>query len=134
MKITSANTYTVDAGWRNFVFLELETDEGIVGVGEITVGGLSDAVVPIALGLVRRHAIGRDPFDIEALWTSMYRDEHWRGGAALTTAISGIEIACWDIVGKSLGVPVHRLLGGRCHDRVMAYANGCTTAWKTPIS
>jgi len=124
MIITNANTYTVDAGWRNFVFLELETDEGIVGVGEITVGGLSDAVVPIAHGLVRRYAIGRDPFDIEALWTSMYRDEHWRGGAAVTTAISGIEIACWDIVGKSLGVPVHRLLGGRCHDRVRAYANG----------
>jgi len=124
MKIMKANTYLVDAGWRNFAFIELETDEGIIGTGEITVGGLCDAVVSIAEGLVRRYVIGRDPFDIEAIWTSMYRDEHWRGGAAVTTAISGIEIACWDIMGKSLQVPVHRLLGGRCHNRVKVYANG----------
>jgi galactonate dehydratase len=67
--------------------------------------------------------IGSDPFNIEDLWTRMYRNEFWRGGVIATTVMSGIEIACWDIVGKVVGQPLWRLLGGLCHEKIKAYAN-----------
>ena len=79
-----------------------------------------------------RHIIGSDPFNIEDLWLRMYRDDFWRGGPVANTALSAVEIACWDIVGKALGVPVYRLLGGQCHERLKAYANGWYTGERTP--
>ena len=75
--------------------------------------------------------LGRDPFDIEAVVGGMVRDQY-QGGSTVMTAISGVEIALWDIVGKACGQPVYRLLGGRCHRRIPAYANGWYGGASTP--
>jgi galactonate dehydratase len=75
--------------------------------------------------------LGRDPFDIEAIIGGMTRDQY-QGGSTIMTAISGVEIALWDLIGKACGQPVYRLLGGRCHDTIPAYANGWYGASRTP--
>ena len=75
--------------------------------------------------------LGRDPFDIEAVVGGMIRDQY-QGGSTVMTAISGVEIALWDLIGKACGQPVYRLLGGRCHDRLPAYANGWYGGASTP--
>jgi galactonate dehydratase len=81
---------------------------------------------------VRRHVLGSDPFNIEDLWLRMYRNDFWRGGVIATTVMSGIEVACWDIIGKAVGQPVWRLLGGQCHEKIKAYANAWYTVERTP--
>ena len=73
-----------------------------------------------------------DPRDIEALWERVYRNEYWRRDFFVCSALGGVEMACWDILGKSLGVPVWRLLGGKCRERVRAYANGWYQVERTP--
>jgi galactonate dehydratase len=78
-----------------------------------------------------RYVLGADPFDIESLVMRMIRDQY-QGGAVAMTAISGIEIACWDLIGKACGQPIYKLLGGRCHDRLQAYANGWYGGAVTP--
>src|SRR5205823_7662775 len=75
--------------------------------------------------------LGRDPFDIEAIIGALIRDQY-QGGATVMTAVSGVEIALWDIVGKTCNQPVYRLLGGRCHARLPAYANGWYGGARTP--
>src|SRR5207244_6253795 len=75
--------------------------------------------------------LGRDPFDVEAIAGGMIRDQY-QGGSTVLTAISGVEIALWDLVGKACGQPVYRLLGGRCHERLPAYANGWYGGAGTP--
>src|SRR5262249_42854180 len=75
---------------------------------------------------------GKNPFEIERHWHQLYRGAFWVGGPVLNSAISSIEMALWDIKGKALGVPVYELLGGKCHDRVRAYANGWFRGAKTP--
>src|SRR5205814_6336072 len=75
--------------------------------------------------------LGRDPFDIEAIIGGMIRDQY-QGGATVITAISGVEIALWDIVAKACKQPLYRLLGGRCHERIPAYANGWYGGARTP--
>jgi galactonate dehydratase len=76
--------------------------------------------------------LGADPRDIEALWERVYRSEYWRRDFFVCSALGGVEMACWDILGKSLGVPVWRLLGGKCRDQVRAYANGWYQVERTP--
>jgi galactonate dehydratase len=128
MKITKINTISVDApprpGWsRSWIFVEVETDEGITGLGDATnwPGGES---VEAALKVVGQHVIGEDPTAIEYCWQKMYRLTNYIGlTGAVVTAISGIDIALWDILGKKLGTPVYVLLGGKCRDKVPVYAN-----------
>jgi len=119
LKITDVKTYAVKGRhWPRFpwVFVEVETDEGITGLGESLLyksSGIREAVHNLG-GLIA----GEDPFEVERLWEKMYRS----GGAP--PAISGIEIALWDIIGQSLGVPIYKLMGGRCRDRVRVYCDG----------
>jgi galactonate dehydratase len=132
MKITSVQPLVLGAAWRNLIFIKVQTDEGLTGIGECTLHNREEGVIGYIQGAVRRHVIGSDPFDIEDRWLRMYRNEFWRGGAIATTVMSGVEIACWDIIGKAVGQPVWRLLGGRCHEKIKAYANAWYTVERKP--
>lgn len=132
MKIAAVEPLLVGTSWRNLVFIKVKTDEGLYGIGECTIQNREEGVLGYLQGAVRRHVIGSDPFNIEDLWLRMYRNEFWRGGVIATTVMSGIEIACWDIMGKALGQPVWRLLGGRCHEKIKAYANAWYTVERKP--
>ena len=124
MKITDLRTYVMGTAWRNLIFIEVDTDEGITGVGEATLHNYEEAMVGY-LGSVRdKYVIGRDPFNVETLTRDMQRDDFWLGGAVGVTGASAVEIACWDIIGKATGQPLYKLLGGSCHDTIPAYANG----------
>jgi galactonate dehydratase len=132
MKITDVQTFTMGTEWRNLVFVKVSTDEGIYGIGEATISNGEEAVVAYITAAAKRHVIGSDPFQIEDLWLRLFRNDFWQMGVIGYTGISAIEIACWDIVGKALGVPVYKLLGGACHLRLKAYANGWYTVDRTP--
>jgi galactonate dehydratase len=95
----------------------------LTGVGEATLEWQEKAVETLAREWVAGRVIGRDPFDVESIVGGMIRDQY-QGGSTVMTAISGAEIALWDLIGKACGQPVYRLLGGRCHERLPAYANG----------
>jgi galactonate dehydratase len=123
MKITRFETFLANAGLRNYLFLRLHTDTGLTGVGEASLEWQERTVQALAHEWVEGRVLGRDPFDVEALVRDLVRDQY-QGGATVMTAISGVEIALWDIIGKACNQPVYRLLGGRCHARLPAYANG----------
>jgi len=131
MKIVDLKTYIVDCYRTNFVFVKMYTDEGISGIGEATLE-YKELAVSAAIEELKRYLIGKNPLDIEAHFHNIYRDAYWRGGPVLMSALSAVEMSLWDINGKSLGVPVHRLLGGKCHDKVKVYANGWFAGAKTP--
>ncbi len=123
MKITDIKSFPVWVGFRNQMLVKVETDEGIYGWGE---SGLSSRELAVA-GVVDHYKewlIGRDPMQRGALWQEMYRSQYFEGGRTLTAAISAIDIALHDIVGKKLGVPVHDLLGGKQRDYVPTFATG----------
>jgi galactonate dehydratase len=123
VKITSITTRVVNAEMRNWVFVRVETDvAGLYGWGEATLEWKTRAVVG-AIEDLAPLALGRDPRDIEQVTRSMRLHSFWRLGVIGMSAISGIEIALWDILGKSLGVPVWRLLGGQVRDRVKVYTH-----------
>ncbi|MBL29331.1 MAG: galactonate dehydratase [Rhodospirillaceae bacterium] len=122
-RVSRVETYLVGTRWRNFVFVRVETDDGIHGVGEGTLEWQAKAVEASVFDLARRHVIGRSAFQIERMWQDMFRNEFARGGPVVNSAIGAIEMALWDIVGKAVGRPVYDLLGGRCHERIPAYAN-----------
>ncbi|MDA3923379.1 MAG: galactonate dehydratase [Kiritimatiellae bacterium] len=124
MKITGIKTFVCNAYRTNWVFVKVLTDEpGLFGWGEATLEYKEDTIVSACHDL-ERDMIGKDPRNIEAIWHSNYRDAYWRGGPVLMSAISAVDIALWDILGKSLNVPVWRLLGGKMRDKVPCYANG----------
>ncbi len=123
MKITGIRTRVVNAHMRNWIFVKVETDQdGLWGWGEATLEWKTRAVVG-AIEDLAPLVVGRDPRDIEQLVRIMHKHGFWRMGVVGATAISGIEIALWDILGKALGVPVWRLLGGRTRDRVRVYTH-----------
>ena len=128
MKITDLKMIHIRPRW---MFLKIETDEGICGWGEPVVEGRA-RTVETAVNEFRPMLIGADPLKIEHLWQGMYRRTFYRGGPILCSAISGIEMALWDIKGKDLGVPVYKLLGGKVRDSVKCYANGWFAGAKTP--
>ena len=123
MRIADIRWYVCGAGWRNWVFVEVETDTGLIGVGEATVEG-RELTITGHLADLRRVLIGTDAMAISSLRRRLTRDPFWTGGYVAGSGLAGIEIALWDIVGKHLGVPVWQLLGGRVRDSVRAYANG----------
>ncbi|MBW8809553.1 MAG: galactonate dehydratase [Lysobacter sp.] len=112
MKITRLSTYRVAPRW---MFLKIETDEGLVGWGEPVVEGRA-RTVEAAVAELGEQLIGKDPARINDHWQTMYR-----GGAVFMSAIAGIDQALWDIKGKALGVPVYQLLGGLVRDRMKTY-------------
>jgi galactonate dehydratase len=123
VKITDITTLVVNAQMRNWVFVKVETDApGLHGWGEATIEWKTRAVVGCVEDL-KPMLLGRDPTRIEFLWQIMYRHSFWRMGVIGTTALSAIEQACWDILGKSLGVPVYKLLGGKVRDKVRMYTH-----------
>jgi galactonate dehydratase len=123
MKITSFETFMANAGLRNYLFIRLRTDNGISGIGEATLEWQERTVQTVCHEWVEERVVGRDPFDVEAVVGGMIRDQY-QGGSTVMTAISGVEIAMWDIIGKACHQPAYRLLGGRYHRRIPAYANG----------
>ena len=117
MKITKLTTWQVPPRW---LFLKIETDEGIAGWGEPVIEGRA-ATVEAAVHEFSDSLIGRDPRRIEDIWQMLYRGGFYRGGPILMSAMAGIDQALWDIKGKALGVPVHELLGGAVRERMRMY-------------
>ncbi|MBI3852888.1 MAG: galactonate dehydratase [Verrucomicrobia bacterium] len=124
MKITAIETHVCHARMRNWVFVKVLTDQpGLWGWGEATLEWHTRAVVG-AVEDISQLLIGEDPRRIEHLWQMMYRQHFWHGnGIVRGTAISGIDIALWDILGKVHGVPVHRLWGGPVRDHIRLYCH-----------
>ncbi|NYZ16821.1 galactonate dehydratase [Azospirillum sp. RWY-5-1] len=118
MKITALKTFLVPPRW---LFLKIETDEGVAGWGEPVIEGRA-RTVEAAVQELAEYVVGRDPRRIEDIWQTLYRGGFYRGGPILMSAIAGIDQALWDIKGRDLGVPVSDLLGGACRDRVRMYA------------
>jgi len=134
MKITAVKIYPVHPGWRkNLIFVKVETDEGIHGWGEAYSQYDRDRAVCAQLEALGPYLVGRSPFDIKH-FTQFAFDDYAarRGSVELFCAISGIEQAMWDIVGKACNQPVYNLLGGRCRDKIRVYANGWGYGLKEP--
>src|SRR5262245_5640180 len=131
MKIVRLETFLTNAGLRNYLFVRLTTDTGLTGLGEGSLEWQEKTVQTLIHEWVEDRILGVDPFDIEAVIGGLIRDQY-QGGATVLTAISSIEIAFWDLIGKAGGQPVYKLLGGRCHDRLPAYANGWYGGARTP--
>jgi galactonate dehydratase len=132
VRIAALRTAVVGTPWRNLTLVELRTDEGLTGVGEVRMLGHTDALLGYLAEAESRHILGADPFAIEALVQRMYRGDYARAGEIAMSAIACVEVACWDIVGQALGQPVHRLLGGAVRERIPAYANGWYTVEREP--
>jgi galactonate dehydratase len=120
MKITGIETFPVSDERKSYLFVVVDTDEGIYGVGE---GGISSRIMAIkgAIDHFRPLLIGQDPFRIEHIWQMLFRGGFFPAQRILSSAISAIDIALWDIKGKALNVPVYELLGGRVRDKVVCY-------------
>jgi galactonate dehydratase len=132
VKITRARTTVVGTPWRELVFLELETDAGLVGVSEVRMVSRTDTLLACVDELAPRHVIGTDPFDVERLAWNIQRAEYDRPGEVSQSALACFDVACWDLMGQSLGVPVWKLLGGKFRERVPAYANGWYRSERQP--
>jgi len=131
MKVTDVKTFVVDCFRTNWVFVKVYTDEGVTGVGEATLEYKEKALLG-AVEHIKEYLVGKNPLDIEQHWHSIYRDAYWRGGAVLMSALSAVEMALWDILGKHLGVPVYQLLGGKVRDSIRIYVNGWFAGAKEP--
>lgn len=131
MKITDIKTFVVDCFRTNWVFVKVYTDEGICGLGEGTLEYKEKALCG-AVEHIKNYLTGKDPRTIEKHYHDIYRDAYWRGGAVLMSALSAVECALWDILGKFLGVPVYQLLGGKVNEDCRIYVNGWFSGAKTP--
>jgi len=123
VKIVNVHTTVVGAPWRELTFLELETDAGLVGLSEVRMVNKTDTLLACIRELAPRYVIGTDPFDVERLAWNVQVAEYGRPGEVAMSTLAAFEIACWDLAGQALGVPVWKLLGGRLRQRVPAYAN-----------
>jgi galactonate dehydratase len=132
MKIVDVKTYVLGAPWRNLTFVEVITDEGLTGVGEVRMVNHTDALLGYLAEAVPNHVLGSDPTNIESLTQRLYRNDYGRCGEVAMSGMAALEIACWDITGKALNKPVYQLLGGAVRDRIKAYANGWYTVERSP--
>jgi galactonate dehydratase len=121
MKITDVGCLVCQAGSRNWTFVKVNTDEGVSGVGEATLFGYEQPVIA-AVERFAHELVGEDPLRMEHHWQRLWRHTFWRGGPVFSSAISGIEQALWDILGKVCGQPVYQLLGGACRDSIRLYS------------
>lgn len=119
LRITKLETFLVKPRW---LFLKIHTDEGVVGLGEPIVEGRAKTCAT-AVSEIEPYLVGKDPRHVVHHWQAIYRHAFYRGGPVLTSVLSGIEQALWDIKGKLLGVPIYELLGGPTRDRVRVYAH-----------
>ena len=120
MKITKLETFLVKPRW---LFLKIHTDEGLVGLGEPILEGRALTCAQ-AVDELAPYLVGKDPTRVVHHWQAMYRHAFYRGGPLLTSALSGVEQALWDLTGKAMGVPVYKLLGGPTRDRIRIYKGG----------
>jgi galactonate dehydratase len=120
MKITKLETFLVKPRW---LFLKIHTDEGLVGLGEPILEGRALTCAQ-AVDELAPYLVGKDPTRVVHHWQAMYRHAFYRGGPLLTSALSGVEQALWDLAGKAMGVPVYKLLGGPTRDRIRIYKGG----------
>ena len=129
MKITQVETHAAQLSGRDSLIVRVHTDEGLVGLGEAYPVGPNEAVAATIRDFESWIA-GRDPRDVNGIWYHLYAHSRFPGGSVVNAAISGIEHALWDIAGKAAGVPVYRLLGGKCRDRIRVYQScgGATPA------
>lgn len=118
MKIIEVTTYLVRPRW---CFVEIETDEGITGWGEPVLEGKASTVAA-AVNEMKEYLIGKDPMNIEDIWTVLYRGGFYRGGGILMSAIAGIDQALWDIKGKYFNTPIYNLMGGKCRNKMKVYS------------
>jgi galactonate dehydratase len=132
VRISEVTTHVLGTPWRDLTFVQVHTDEGLVGVGETRMLGHTQALLGYLAEASRNHVVGSDPFDIESLVRRMKYGDYGRAGEIVMSGIGCVEMACWDIVGKALGQPVWRLLGGKVNERIKAYANGWYTVERTP--
>jgi galactonate dehydratase len=131
VKINRLETFLTNAGLRNYLFVRLTTDSGLTGLGEASLEWQEQTVQTLIHEWVEDRIFGADPFDVECLAGNLFRDQY-QGGPTVLTAISGVEIACWDLIGKACGQSIYKLLGGRARDRLPAYANGWYGGARTP--
>lgn len=129
LKITDVQPFLVGVGGRNLCFVKVLTDAGVHGFGEAYSVGPDEATVATIRDF-KSWLVGKDPRNVEYLWSTMYNFTRFPGGAVINAAISGIEHALWDIAGKASGLPVYMLLGGKCRDKIRVYqsAGGRTPA------
>jgi galactonate dehydratase len=132
MKITGLRTYVLGTAWRNLTIVEVRTDDGLTGLGEVRMLNHTDALIGFLNEALPNHILGTDPFDVESLVHRIMRLDYARAGEIAMSALATVEIACWDIKGKALGLPVYKLLGGAVRDRIKAYANGWYKVERTP--
>src|SRR5262245_57693312 len=126
MKITDVTVYLAKE-WRTFLFVVIDTDAGIYGLGEAGITG-RELAVKGGIEHFKPLLIGQDPFRIEHIWQMLFRGGFFPAQRILTAAISAIDIDLWDIKGKALGVPIYELLGGRVRDKVLTYNHNNTAA------
>jgi galactonate dehydratase len=124
LKITRLETFLVQPRW---LFLKVHTNAGIVGLGEPVVEGRAESV-QTAVKEIEPYLVGKDPRQVVHHWQAIYRHAFYRGGPVLTSALSGVDMALWDIKGKALGVPIYELLGGPTRKKVRLYAHVRTPA------
>src|SRR5699024_9054076 len=132
LRISTVETLSLGTSWRDFSYVRITTDEGLVGIGEITHPFRGAETCALARNMGERHLVGADPFDTEEIWLRMYQGDFLRGGDVGGIVVSGVDQALHDIQGKLLGVPVYRLIGGACRDEIRVYANGWYTGERTP--
>src|SRR5580658_1767449 len=133
MKITSIETISVNAGWKNWLFVRVFTDSDLHGIGEGTLNGFI-RTTEAAIRELEHLVIGQDPRQVNALSKRLMDSVSLDGGHIHRTAVAAIEVACWDILGKSLGVPIYQLLGGKVRESILGYANGWYRTERSPES
>jgi galactonate dehydratase len=131
MRISDLRVMVVGNAWKNWVLVALDCDSGETGFGEATLG-VSTLPVTGALQELRPIVLGEDPLQVESLWIRMRQAWNLPTDRVHLAAMSGVEIACWDLIGKSVGQPLHALLGGPVRDRIPVYANGWYGGARTP--
>src|SRR4051794_28131484 len=131
MRITGIETFTVGAGWKNWLFIKVDTDEGLTGIGEGTLNGFI-RTTEAGVRELEHLVIGQDPLQVNRLAKRMMESVSLDGGHIHRTVVAAVEVACWDILGKHLGVPIYQLLGGRLRDSILGYANGWYRTERTP--
>jgi galactonate dehydratase len=132
MKIAQMSVLVMGSAWRNLTFLKLTTDDGLTGVSEVRLSNRTNALLGYLEECKKRYILGADPMRIEHLVQHMFRDDYGRVGEICASAISLVEISCWDILGKKANLPVYVLLGGAVRDRIKAYANAWYQVPRTP--
>jgi galactonate dehydratase len=131
MQITRVETFLVGNPWKNWVFVKVHTNEGLYGIGEGTVISFAKTV-ETAIHELFPFIVGMDPMQIELILQKLVRDPYADGAQIQMAAVAAIETACWDIAGKVLNQPIYNLWGGRCHQKLRAYANGWYRGERNP--